>query len=77
MLSINFVLVKLALRFISKQIKQKERNNTPPFDYLAVEGAVRKPDIFPTTITSCSSEQKAGLTQSSSAQSLELPVHID
>ncbi len=26
-----------------------------------------KPDIFPTTITSCSPGQKAGLTQSSSA----------
>jgi hypothetical protein len=37
----------------------------------------RKPDIFPTTMTGCSSEQKAGLTQSSSAQSLQLPVHTD
>ncbi len=53
----------------------------PPFGYLAVFGAARrqfrKPDIFTTTITSCSSGQKAGLTQSYSNQSLELPVHTD
>ncbi len=38
---------------------------------LSVEGALRrqfpKPDIFPATITSCSSGQKTGLVQSSSA----------
>ncbi len=33
--------------------------------------------FFPTTITSCSSEQKASLTQSSSAQLLGLPAHTD
>jgi hypothetical protein len=33
------------------------------------------PDSFSTTITSCSFEQKADLTQSSCAQSLELSVH--
>ncbi len=37
----------------------------------------RKLDISPTTINSCNSGQKAGLTQSSSAQSIELPVHTD
>jgi hypothetical protein len=50
-----------------------------PFSYLAVYDAVRrqfqKPDIFPTTITSCSSGQKLDLIQSSSAQLLELLIH--
>jgi hypothetical protein len=42
---------------------------TPPFGYLAVYGAarrqLRKPDVFPRTISSCSSREKNGLTQSS------------
>ncbi len=37
----------------------------------------RKPDIFRTSITSCSAGQKAGLIQSSSTQSHDLPIHTD
>jgi hypothetical protein len=33
------------------------------------------PIFFPTTISSCSSEQKTGLAQSSSASSFRLPIH--
>ncbi len=59
----------------------RERKNTPPFGYLAgwvaVRRQFRKPDIFPTTTTSCRSGQKVGLTHSSSAQSLQLPLHTD
>ncbi len=39
--------------------------------------SVVSPIFFLTIITSCSSGKKAGLAQSSSAQSLELPVHTD
>jgi len=42
--------------------------------YLSFHRELRKPDIFPTNIASCSSGQKA---QSYSAQSLEPPVHTD
>jgi hypothetical protein len=51
---------------------RKQRKNTPPFGRGAVRRQFSKPDIFPSTITTCSSGQKAGLTQSSS---LELSVH--
>ncbi len=56
---------------------QKERKNTPPFGRGAVRRQFSKPDIFTTTITTCSSGQKAGLTQNSSSQSLELSVHTN
>ncbi len=46
-------------------LQMKERRNTRPFGYLAVQGTVwgqfRQSDIFPTTITSCSFGQKAVL----------------
>jgi hypothetical protein len=51
--------------------EQRRRRIPLPFGYLSVWGAVWRPfyksDIFPTTINSCSSGKKAGLTQSSSA----------
>ncbi len=53
-------------------LNQEERKNTG-----TVPRQFRKPDIFSTTTTSYSSEQKAGLAQSSSAQSVDLPVHTD
>ena len=47
--------------------KKKKKKNTPAFRYRVLsEDSFDKPDIFPTTIASCSSGQKAGLTQSSS-----------
>jgi hypothetical protein len=59
----------------------ENRKNILPLGYFAVsdsvQGQPRKLDTFPTSITSCSSRQMADLTQSSSAQSLEHPVHTD
>ncbi len=48
-----------------------ERENKPPFGYLAVYGAIRRQfQNFPITMTSCSSGQKIGLKQSSFAHGL-------
>jgi hypothetical protein len=66
----SFLLFWLNKQALDNRANRRREENTLPFGYLAVWGAVRgqfhKPDIFPTTITSRSSGQKAGLTQSSS-----------
>jgi hypothetical protein len=61
-----------SIRVFHRDIEKKKKN-TPSFGI----GQFRKSDILPTIINSCTSEQKTGLTQSSSLQSFELPVHTD
>ena len=57
------------------------QKNDLSFGYLAVWSAIgreiQKRDIFSTTITSCSSEQKVDLTQSFSTKLYKHPVHAE
>ncbi len=60
----------------------QKKKNTPAFRLPCSIGRYpkivsRSPIFLPTTISSCSSGQKAGLTQSSFALSFKLPVYTD